>query len=1690
MNYNQNEYEYQSEVKRTRVQVDTNKNVTGTKTILVTDISHTSPKKKMFAAPYIGAHVLNKRLKEKDMTLSNRRTAKMQRLHKYEAETQSALGGVESLSPETLVETTYEWETMCDDEETLDDKITDGCSSINCSVQSGFGKLLFGNDAMAKLAKSTDVFTDKVKDIDVNTLNEFLDRLNQSGMLEPEFTNKVYNGLTSIQEFKEYVTSFKETNYQATFNSSVDAILLVSIIYGAYKIYKTGEKQYIAITLACTAWLAVEHGPSMLELAKQFITESVQPIQKQEDVPDLDMDPLETPVEPQRGDFGVRDFGKIVSIILSTYTSCVSGKSVPAELFKNLGSVDRVTNSIESIIGYIVEALEVSYNWVLQNFYDRGTYQRFLTQKFGDFENIIKRADELDCMIRQGTFVPNVDNLDRVAVLVYMINVTLRTLPRNAETTNLCSELLSLKTKYTKIMDDNCAAAQIGGNLRPEPVLVMLQGLPGVRKTVLAQQMAADLIYSDATEVERKEIKSNPSAYMFYRRPGEPFWETYTPHHKAVVIDDFGQTTDMAGGETSEFLDIIHMINSAPFPLRMAEIADKGKRFFTAKYVIATTNVNDIRPVSIVSADAVKRRVHFLAQVKPKPQYCKPSTAIFDSDKLPTVQIDGHEETTIDLNMVTFDIVDWTGSVIEEGLEYSTFRRRILELREKHDRYYKVLRHNIQQVMKDQDSCDIEAQSGMRKYPVGNITNPMALPKMDIHPEDMEAALDFLDKIDQSSDKEKLTVALKRLSGAAGIHFSHEFDYKVAVLVSRYGSLLELLLDSDNEFNSTNFRTILNDMVRGRIEPLPLRQTDSYSAAALKSCFELLCTATISLAFKAASGLTDLCNTFKKANNVKYIIVVVVAASPFIIDLIYKGFKGVLDTLFGTNLDLYRATGQSAEKSIPKVKLERNLSKIKTRFIKTVPQLGNDPNGVDMMTSTMNRNCYEVLIPGAEEGKDMHVGYCIFVVASVALMPYHFITHMAAMLDDEIIELDTLVIFRRRTKERPVVYEVKVSDLFAGSEKSVLETNDLVLVQMPRTFQMHRDIVSNFVTDKTIGRMRNTIDISMLCPSFDRLTEVQTHAKFVDNKRINDVDGTQYTVRQSFVYAGVNTKKGDCGSVVAYLNPSIPKEKILGLHIAGNTTSGIGFCGVASQEMIREALEAFKYDTVETEIAECQSDMYFDSGQFTFVSKVDRTPRIPTKTMLTKSKMYGVYDDLFVPNESPAPIHLVRKPEVTKKMFGKYWVKTVKRIDYTKEVESTLSWLYSASHTDVEKRVYTFEEACEGIQGSRFSSLDRGTSSGYPYNLDPRTAKKSYFFGNHERFDFGRPQAKELRDRVQVYIKACENGHRIPQLYSDFPKDELRSRKKVESEDIRAIAGCSMTLLVAMRQYFGAFAHWLVCNNVVNGSTIGTDPRSDEWHILATKLLEKNEYVNAGDYKAYDGSLTPSLLWAVLDLINEWYNDGNSETRRMMWYEIVNSRHIFDGFVFEWLGSMPSGNPLTATINTIGNHILVRKCWNDMDIEDDFNECVYLVVNGDDNAFSVIPIYADMFNEFTIIPYLDAQGMTYTTETKVQTLSHVRRRITDIEYLKRSFVYNKELNRWMGPLRQTKVLEMPYWTRKDDDDITKDKVEDCLVELAYAGKKDFDLYGVRMVEEYRTIFGNSKGWFRTTSYSKILERAL
>jgi len=243
----------------------------------------------------------------------------------------------------------------------------------------------------------------------------------------------------------------------------------------------------------------------------------------------------------------------------------------------------------------------------------------------------------------------------------------------------------------------------------------------------------------------------------------------------------------------------------------------------------------------------------------------------------------------------------------------------------------------------------------------------------------------------------------------------------------------------------------------------------------------------------------------------------------------------------------------------------------------------------------------------------------------------------------------------------------------------------------------------------------------------------------------------------------------------------------------------------------------------------------------------------------------------------------------------------------------------------------------------------------------------------------------------------------------------------------------------------------------------------------------------AGDYSAYDGSQIPIIQYELLDVINEWYTDEYSKIRSMLYESIVHSVHIYRGVIYRWNGSLPSGNPLTALLNTMYNSVVFRYAWYLQDItRPSFHTCVKLIILGDDNGFAVHPDYME-FNELRLPELLITIGLTYTPEDKKSLLVHPARKLKEIEFLKRKFRYDDTYRQYLAPLRYNVLEEMVQFTKKGSNS-GRICIDNCIIAIREASLHDkyvYDEFCKKVIDEaikYYPDLTPSEPWYM--SYRK------
>jgi hypothetical protein len=462
----------------------------------------------------------------------------------------------------------------------------------------------------------------------------------------------------------------------------------------------------------------------------------------------------------------------------------------------------------------------------------------------------------------------------------------------------------------------------------------------------------------------------------------------------------------------------------------------------------------------------------------------------------------------------------------------------------------------------------------------------------------------------------------------------------------------------------------------------------------------------------------------------------------------------------------------------------------------------------------------------------------------------------------------------------------------------------------------------------------------------------------------------------------IPTKSGDCGDLLFISDQRDKRPYIIGMHIAGNGSMGmsqpiyrefiIEFLkqtnektigdfdefyfpdGVAKHPIVVEP-NCIETDMIKTRISlETVGDKCFTNDefgitlnkpfdiemgagdQFPIIREV-KPPFLPCKTKIIKSPLYEIFG-----KSEFAPA--VLKKDAT----GDPWFNA--RYNYSREFGCfdmqklnfvTNSYFHNVLKVSVymgEPRVLTMTEAIEGIPGI-MKGIPRNTSAGYPYCLDTKLSGKKDYFGEDGPYQYVSEAWVTLKAEIDTLLVKLRSGLRPQFSFIDFLKDERRKKSKVLQYITRLISASPITLLIVTRMYFGDFVNWMTNNRINNGIAVGVNPHSFEWTLIYNKLRQYGNNMIPGDYKHYDGSEPPVLSYASLDFIENYYSNSTSEevlVRCILFEELVHSQHVVVesspintkprvyGYLVEWIGSVPSGHPLTTIVNSVNNQILVR----------------------------------------------------------------------------------------------------------------------------------------------------------------------
>lgn len=529
------------------------------------------------------------------------------------------------------------------------------------------------------------------------------------------------------------------------------------------------------------------------------------------------------------------------------------------------------------------------------------------------------------------------------------------------------------------------------------------------------------------------------------------------------------------------------------------------------------------------------------------------------------------------------------------------------------------------------------------------------------------------------------------------------------------------------------------------------------------------------------------------------------------------------------------------------------------------------------------------------------------------------------------------------------------------------------------------------------------------------------------------------------MYLDGNTSNGDCGSLLVMKSPV--GNVIVGMHILGGMHN-MAYSLKLNDEMINRSIARF-------------GGMHIQSGMPSMSTpSVERrlTPELHKNSTLRwmaegSARVYGSFTDFRARMNSKVcesylgpkirelrgwsvgfgrpqmkswmPWHLAMKDIFAAKTNYKRKFLNQAKDGFLQDILSKLG------RKDLDElQVVSDRAAVNGIAGVKFiDKMNFNTSLGFPW-------KKCKKFEMHDDTPTSdQPDAKTFTQEIWDRVRDCESkykqGVRYMPVFTAHLKDEPLALAKVEAGKVRVFAGGPTDWSIVVRKYLISFIRVMMNNRFIFEAAPGTVAQSLEWEEIRnhlTKFGEKN--IVAGDYGKFDKKMLPDFILAAYDIIIEIHRfAGWSEEDLLVLKCIAEDTAYplidFDGDLIEFLGSNPSGHPLTVIINSIVNSLYQRYAYIELNPEKhcrDFQDNVALMTYGDDNAFGVSSS-KPWFNHTAIQGVLDGIGVTYTMADKeAESVPFID--ICDVSFLKRTWRWDTDLEAYLCPLEEMSLVKM------------------------------------------------------------------
>lgn len=1223
---------------------------------------------------------------------------------------------------------------------------------------------------------------------------------------------------------------------------------------------------------------------------------------------------------------------------------------------------------------------------------------------------------------------------------------------------------------------------------RIEPVVLMLTGGSGVGKSSILYHIGsavlahAKKITPDMSDAQIREAIDN---CLYARMHEQEYWDRYQDQ-AVTLIDDFGQVKDTTSNPNVEFMELIRMSNPFPYPLHMADIESKKTATFTSKCVVATTNLSILKPTSLVSQSAVCRRVDMPFEVSLKEEYSDQFGRLRDEFKTGTINLD------------VYEFRSWNtmnGSIGEEVIGFKDLMKMLItKLQMKKDKYHKQkegLADFARQMM-----AEVEGWSWFKT-------------KREVYPQHTHEVCDrmeerYINAVYHNPEKNEYDELWEVLRE------DYEFEDCIQEFVEQTSGMITM------EDNKTCYEICSSVFTWIKEQDEKYRIVDS--VVILISVF-LIGISAYNLYksfsndqedYEVESGKSRLNKAQMKIESGK--------------SRINKSQVKIESGKSRLNKQQVRIESGKSRMNKAQFKYEYGQQPIDVQtedwfsnpivtrrikwnnlLIKAINHVENleldEEEKMDFLKSAIPP--WTVFAKMEDEDIDKiditKQAFCNkyegWVSSNASDLNLKIRSNMAKILwlDDNnnilngnsplriffpvgrtfIINAHYVRLMDRMMEQRSN-FKIRICSSFSSEgidyfwkdiRKDVKDylragqMTDLCVVQLDKKCMRYPDLRKH-VMEKS--QLVNLVGVRVVSTVAD-CANVNYETKFgnVENLTMQetvDTDGSRFICQSATTNIG--SREGDCGSVYI-MDSLINARRICGIHFAGCAGKAC-FVPLVFEDLDAIIDEGEQLSPQFTTVEDIPNAIV--QGNCISLGAILDPPYPNTRTKIHATR---VFNKIYPSEMAPAKLmHPEQEDGPMYKGIQKQF-RNVPILDQEILKKSVLSYKQQLAKSKCNYRkmqVLSFDEAVKGTDSEYIKGINRVTSAGYPW-CHEKSKGKTLWFGNME-WDLHGKKAKEVRKKVMSQIESMKQGIVQPYIFTDTLKDETLPKLKVEIGKTRVFAAAPMDFVIVFRMYFISFIAFLMEKRIDTESAVGIRCQSLEWDKLAKHLMKFGEKHVAGDFSNYDGTLHPDILWAILEVIEEYYEKSpdysleDKLVRHCLWESIVNSYHICGKYIYKLNHSQPSGNPATAILNSMYNSIACRVTfYTERPGKEEFNDSVSMIAYGDDNLLNISSRVSGWFNQESMTRAFATFGMIYTDEEKTGQMTGFKQ-LEQCYFLKRGFSFDSNYRVWMAPLKLPSIMECFNWIHGStfEETVIGQNARAAFAELALHDQEQFEQY--------------------------------